>query len=492
MMAEETRFQLVRGSETRQRASELTPRQIVAELDRYIVGQNKAKRCVAIALRNRYRRQRLPENLQEEIVPKNILMIGPTGVGKTLIARRLAKLVSAPFVKVEATKFTEVGYVGRDVDSMVRDLVETAIRMLRSEKTELVKDEAERSAAERLVDILAPLPVRQRPARNPFQALFGGPSEEEAAEPVDETAHKVESDRMAEARMRRAEVRRALLAGEIETEMVEIEVSDRVPPMIEVFGGTGVEEMGINFQDWLGGLMPKKTKKRKITVKEARRVLAAEEAGKMIDKEDVTAEACRRAEQSGIIFVDEIDKIAGRERAGAGPDVSREGVQRDLLPIIEGSTIMTKYGPVKTDHMLFIAAGAFHSSKPSDLIPELQGRFPIRVELGPLTKDDFQRILTEPQDAVTKQYQALLAADGVNIEFTSEAIDTIADMAQEVNEKTEDIGARRLHTIMERLLEDLSFEAPETRQERVTIDAEYVMSKLSDIIRDRDLSRFVL
>lgn len=491
-MAEETRFQLVRGSETRQRASELTPRQIVAELDRYIVGQNKAKRCVAIALRNRYRRQRLPENLQEEIVPKNILMIGPTGVGKTLIARRLAKLVSAPFVKVEATKFTEVGYVGRDVDSMVRDLVETAIRMLRSEKTELVKDEAERSAAERLVDILAPLPVRQRPARNPFQALFGGPSEEEAAEPVDETAHKVESDRMAEARMRRAEVRRALLAGEIETEMVEIEVPDRVPPMIEVFGGTGVEEMGINFQDWLGGLMPRKTKKRKITVKEARRVLAAEEAGKMIDKEDVTAEACRRAEQSGIIFIDEIDKIAGRERAGAGPDVSREGVQRDLLPIIEGSTIMTKYGPVKTDHMLFIAAGAFHSSKPSDLIPELQGRFPIRVELGPLTKDDFQRILTEPQDAVTKQYQALLAADGVNIEFTSEAIDTIADMAQEVNEKTEDIGARRLHTIMERLLEDLSFEAPETRQERVTIDAEYVMSKLSDIIRDRDLSRFVL
>ncbi len=492
MMADKTRFQLVRGSETRPQAGELTPRQIVAELDRYIVGQDKAKRCVAIALRNRYRRQRLPENLQEEIVPKNILMIGPTGVGKTLIARRLAKLVNAPFVKVEATKFTEVGYVGRDVDSMVRDLVETAIRMLRSEKTELVKDEAERAATERLVDILAPLPVRQRPVRNPFQAFFGGPSDEEAVEPADEAAHKVESDRVAEARLRRAEVRRTLLAGELENELIEIEVPERVPPMVEVFGGTGVEEMGINFQDWLGGLMPKKTKKRKVTVKEARRVLAAEEAGKMIDKEDVTAEACRRAEQSGIIFVDEIDKIAGRERAGAGPDVSREGVQRDLLPIVEGSTIMTKYGPVKTDHMLFIAAGAFHTSKPSDLIPELQGRFPIRVELGPLTKEDFRRILTEPQDAVTKQYEALLAADGVNVEFTGEAIDKIADMAQEVNEKTEDIGARRLHTIMERLLEDLSFEAPETRQERVTIDAEYVMSKLSDIIRDRDLSRFIL
>lgn len=487
-------FRLVRGTRPRPEAAELTPRQIVALLDRYIVGQSKAKRCVAIALRNRYRRQRLPEHLQDEIVPKNILMIGPTGVGKTLIARRLAKLVNAPFVKVEATKFTEVGYVGRDVDSMVRDLVETAIRMLRSEKTELVSEEADRAAVARLVDILAPLPTRRPVSRNPFQALFGPAAgeQEEDGEPDSEATRAAEADRLAQARLKRAEVRRALMAGELDDEMVEIEVPDRVPPVVEVFGGTGVEEMGINFQDWLGGLLPRKTKKRKLTVKEARRVLAAEEASKLVDTEDLTAEACRRAEQSGIIFIDEIDKIAGRERATSGPDVSREGVQRDLLPIVEGSTVMTKYGPVKTDHILFIAAGAFHASKPSDLIPELQGRFPIRVELEPLTKEDFRRILTEPQDAVTKQYQALLAADGVNIEFTDDAVETIAAMAQEVNEKTEDIGARRLHTIMERLLEDLSFEAPESGQERVIIDAEYVKRKLSDIVRDRDLTRFIL
>jgi ATP-dependent HslUV protease ATP-binding subunit HslU len=481
-------FQLVRASQEGPGVA-LTPRQTVAELDRYIIGQDKAKRCVAIALRNRYRRQRLPEQLQEDIVPKNILMIGPTGVGKTLIARRLAKLVGAPFVKVEATKFTEVGYVGRDVDSMVRDLVETSIRMIRSEKTEHVKEEAERAAIERLVDAMAPLPVR-RVTRNPLQALFGQGEPED--DPPEEPAAKVESDRMGEARAKRGELRRTLLAGEMGEEMVEIEVPERLPPMVEVFSGTGNEEMGINFQDWLGGLMPKRTKKRKVTVKEAIRILAVEEAGKLIDKEDVTAEACRRAEQSGIIFIDEMDKIAGRERSTAGPDVSREGVQRDLLPIVEGSTVVTKYGPVKTDHILFIAAGAFHSTKPSDLIPELQGRFPIRVELDPLAKEDFRRILTEPQDAVTKQYQALLGADGVGIEFQSEAIDLIAAMAEEVNEQTEDIGARRLHTIMERLLEDLSFDAPEARQERVTIDAEYVKAKLSDIIRDRDLSRFVL
>ena len=491
---EVTSFTLVRTGKASDPAKiDLTPRQIVANLDRYIVGQERAKRCVAIALRNRYRRQCLPESLQEDIVPKNILMIGPTGVGKTLIARRLAKLVSAPFVKVEATKFTEVGYVGRDVDSMVRDLVETAIRMIRVEKTATVSEEADRAALARLVDLLAPLPTRPQAQRNPFQALFGpGPSEPEPDLAQDETSRTVEADRLSEARLRRAEMRKRLQAGELDNEMVEIEVSDRVPPMVEVFSGAGNEEMGINLQDMLGGLMPKKTKKRKLTVREARRVLAAEEAGKLIDKEDITAEACRRAEQSGIIFIDELDKIAGRERAGAGPDVSREGVQRDLLPIVEGSTVMTKYGPVKTDHMLFIAAGAFHSAKPSDLIPELQGRFPIRVELDPLTREDFHRILTEPQDAVTKQYKALLSADGVGIEFAEDAIGAIAALAQEVNEQTEDIGARRLHTIMERLLEDLSFEAPETRQERVVIDAEYVKSKLSDITRDRDLSRFVL
>jgi ATP-dependent HslUV protease ATP-binding subunit HslU len=490
--AGETRaFQLVSPTRARPSLQELTPRQIVAELDRYIVGQEKAKRCVAIALRNRYRRQRLPEDLQEEIVPKNILMIGPTGVGKTLIARRLAKLVNAPFVKVEATKFTEVGYVGRDVDSMVRDLVETAIRIVRNEQTELVADEADRAALARLLDLMAPLPTRRAAPRNPFQAFLGGtvPDTEETS--GDEASGAVESDRMAEARARRAEVRRALIAGEFDGTMVEIEVPERVPPMVEVFSGTGAEEMGINFQDWLGGLLPRKTKKRKVTMAEARRILAAEEAAKLVDKEDLTAEACRRAEQSGIIFIDEMDKIAGRERAGGGPDVSREGVQRDLLPIVEGSTIMTKYGPVRTDHILFIASGAFHVSKPSDLIPEMQGRFPIRVELDPLNKDDFRRILTEPQDAVTKQYQALLGADGVQLSFTPAAIETMAAMAQEVNERTEDIGARRLHTIMERLLEELSFEAPD-RQENVVIDEEYVKIKLSDIIRDRDMSRFIL
>jgi len=490
-------FKLVGSVQKRPPGEELTPRQIVAELDRYIVGQDKAKRSVAVALRNRYRRQCLPEELQEEIVPKNILMIGPTGVGKTLIARRLARLVGAPFVKVEATKFTEVGYVGRDVDSMVRDLVDTAIRMVKSERTAGVAEEADRAAVARLVDILAPLPRRRRPGMtHPLQQLFGpvqvGPSGDIDTEEDEEHSDRVESDRVAQARARRAEVRRALLAGELDDQVVEIEVPERMPPMVEVFSGTGTEEMGINFQDWLGGLLPKRMKKRKVTVAEARRILASEEAGKLIDMEDVTAEAIRRAEQSGIIFIDELDKVAGRERGSAGPDVSREGVQRDLLPIVEGSTVMTKHGPVKTDHILFIASGAFHISKPSDLIPELQGRFPIRVELDPLGRDDFVRILTEPEDAVTKQYQALLGADGVKVEFTRDSIETIAVMAQEVNERTEDIGARRLHTLMERLLEDLSFEAPEVKKERVVINAEYVRTQLSDIIQDRDLSRFIL
>jgi len=492
-------FKLVGPVRERPAGVELTPRQIVCELDRYIVGQDRAKRSVAVALRNRYRRQCLPEDLQEEIVPKNILMIGPTGVGKTLIARRLAKLVNAPFVKVEATKFTEVGYVGRDVDSMVRDLVDTAIRMVKSERTDLVAEEAERAALARLVDIMAPLPRRRRPgAGHPLQSLFGQVQigEPEEAEPDPESGEdspaRVESDRMAQARTRRAEVRRALLAGELDDEMIEIEVPERVPPMVEVFSGAGTEEMGINFQDWLGGLLPRKMKKRKVTVAEARRILTSEEASKLIDMDDVTAEAVRRAEQSGIIFIDELDKVAGRERGSAGPDVSREGVQRDLLPIVEGSTVMTKHGPVKTDHILFIASGAFHVSKPSDLIPELQGRFPIRVELDPLGREDFVRILTEPQDAVTKQYRALLGADGVTVEFTSDAVEAIAAMAQEVNERTEDIGARRLHTLLETLLEDLSFDAPEVKEERVVIDAEYAKAKLSDIIQDRDLSRFIL
>lgn len=462
---------------------QLTPRQIVAELDKYIVGQKQAKRSVAVALRNRFRRSRLPETVRDEIVPKNILMIGPTGVGKTEIARRLAKLVQAPFVKVEATKFTEVGYVGRDVESMVRDLVETAIRMVKEERMELVKDKAEEAANDRLAALLVPSPAKPKSQRNPLEMLFGGGqnnNQEEEPEKVDPSLQT-----------RRADVRSKLASGSLENELVEIEVEDAGPSMLDMFAGAGQEQMG-QMQEMFSQFMPKRRKKRKLSVKEARKVLTVEEAGKLIDMDDVISESVRRAEQSGIIFIDEIDKIASGGGRGQGPDVSREGVQRDILPIVEGSTVVTKYGPIKTDYILFIAAGAFHVAKPSDLIPELQGRFPIRVELSSLTDEDFVRILKEPENALTKQYAALLQTEGIEITFTDEAIAELAKMAQEVNRNTENIGARRLHTLLEKLLEDLSFEAPELTIEQFPITPEYVREKLSTIASNRDLSQYIL
>lgn len=461
----------------------LTPRQIVAELDKYIVGQKKAKKSVAVALRNRYRRSLLPEHTQDDIVPKNILMIGPTGVGKTEIARRLAKLVGAPFVKVEATKFTEVGYVGRDVESMVRDLIETSLRMVKLERTEKVKDKAEEAANERIVHILAPSQSKSKNQRNPFEMIFGnnGNNTQEQDDPEPDTG-------VAE---RRRKIKFDLLSGKLEDDIIEIDVEDTAPNMMDMFAGQGNDQMGMNMQEMFGSLLPRRTKKRKLAIKEARKVLIQEEAGKLIDMDDVTQESIRRAEQTGIIFIDEIDKVASQGR-GSGPDVSREGVQRDILPIVEGSTVMTKYGPVKTDYILFMAAGAFHVAKPSDLIPELQGRFPIRVELSSLTLEEFVSILTEPQNALTKQYVDLLRTENIEIEFSDEAIREIAKLAESVNQNTENIGARRLHTILEKLLEDLSFEAPELTLERMVITPEYVREKLNDIALDRDLSQYIL
>ncbi|MFP4973922.1 ATP-dependent protease ATPase subunit HslU [Paenibacillus sp. CN-4] len=463
----------------------LTPRQIVAELDKYIVGQKQAKKSVAVALRNRYRRSLLPEDIRDEVVPKNILMIGPTGVGKTEIARRLAKLVNAPFVKVEATKFTEVGYVGRDVESMVRDLVETAIRMVKLERTEKVKDRAEELANERIVRILVPSASKNKSQRNPFEMIFGNNSGS-----ADETKQE-ESETEGGVGERRRQVRFKLLAGQMEDELIEIDVEDTAPNMLDMFMGQGNDQMGMNMQEMFGSLLPKRTKKRKLPVKEARKVLIQDEATKLIDMDDVIQESVRRAEQSGIIFIDEIDKVASQGR-GSGPDVSREGVQRDILPIVEGSTVMTKYGPVKTDYVLFIAAGAFHIAKPSDLIPELQGRFPIRVELSSLTLEDFVSILTEPENALTKQYVNLLKTENIEVQFQKEAIEEIAQIAATVNRNTEDIGARRLHTILEKLLEDLSFEAPELTLETMSITPEYVREKLANIAQDRDLSQYIL
>lgn len=462
----------------------LTPRQIVAELDKYIVGQKQAKKSVAVALRNRYRRSLLSDEVQDEIVPKNILMIGPTGVGKTEIARRLAKLVGAPFVKVEATKFTEVGYVGRDVESMVRDLVEGAIRTVKLERTEKVKDRAEELANERLVQILVPSGNKSKSNRNPFEMLFGNQNDSNApAEGKEEEDSQVTESRR--------QIRFKLLSGQLENDIVEIEVEDHAPTMMDMFAGQGNDQMGMNMQEMFGNILPKRTKKRKLSVKEARKVLTQEEAAKLIDQDDLIQEAVERAEQSGIIFIDEIDKVASKGQ-GSGPDVSREGVQRDILPIVEGSTVMTKYGPVKTDYILFIAAGAFHIAKPSDLIPELQGRFPIRVELSSLSLDDFVSILTEPKNALTKQYTELLRTENIEIEFSSDSIREIASIAATVNANNENIGARRLHTILEKLLEDLSFEAPELTLERMVITPEYVRDKLGDIAKDRDLSQYIL
>ncbi len=461
----------------------LTPRQITEHLNRFIVGQTDAKRAVAIALRNRFRRSLLSDEMKNEIIPKNILMIGPTGVGKTEIARRIAKLTNAPFVKVEATKFTEVGYVGRDVESMVRDLVEASRRLVKDEMMEGVKGQAETLANEAIVKLLAPSKKKGKTTQNPFEMLFGGQKAEKPQEEIDQDEVEVRS--------KRTQIAEDLKAGKLEEDWVVIEVTEQNNAFFDVMPGMGLDMSSSGMQDMLSNLMPKKKKKRKMKVKDARRVLTIEEANKLIDSDELNSEAILRAEQSGIIFIDEIDKIASRSSSSTA-DVSREGVQRDILPIVEGSTITTKYGPVKTDFILFIAAGAFHMSKPSDLIPELQGRFPIRVELEKLTKEDFVRILKEPDQSLILQYKALLETEGVSIEFTDDAIERISEIAIDVNQETDNIGARRLHTILERLLEELSFEASEIAPAHIEITPAYVDKKLGEISKNKDLSQFIL
>jgi ATP-dependent HslUV protease ATP-binding subunit HslU len=454
----------------------LKPSEVVIELDKYIIGQDQAKRAVAIALRNRWRRQQVPEDLRDEIAPKNIILIGPTGVGKTEIARRLSRLTDSPFSKVEASKFTEVGYVGRDVESMVRDLLELTITTLRSREQEAVKDKAWQIAEERMLDLLLP---KSGAAPNP------------RTEDPKEVQFELVTAASEESSSTREKLREMLRRGKLDNRFVDLDVADRSMPMVEIFSNIGMEEMGINFKDMLGGVFPKSTKRRKVKVPEALEILAQEEAQGLVDMDKVVKQAIKKVEQSGIIFLDEIDKIAGRDST-QGPDVSREGVQRDLLPIVEGSTVTTKYGPVKTDHILFVASGAFHTVKPSDLIPELQGRFPIRVELDALGEKEFVRILTEPQNALLLQYMALLRTENVDVVFEDDAVETIAKIAEEVNTRTENIGARRLHTVMERLLEDILFDAPDVENKRMVIDKDYVESKLKDIKDDEDLSRYIL
>ena len=463
----------------------MTPRQIVAELDKHVIGQKDAKRAVAIALRNRMRRQKLAPELAEEIVPKNILMIGPTGVGKTEIARRLARLAQSPFIKVEASKFTEVGYVGRDVESMVRDLVELAVDMVREERLDEVHSKAEQNAEERLLDLLLPPP---RATLEPDEPLPGSFDAVPGPKPLSASLGSVHDSWQ----HTREKFREQIRDGRLDHRSVDLDVRERAFPSFEVISGSSIEEIDINIKDMLPGLIQGRTRKRRLKVPEAFEYLVQEEEGKLVDMDSVARTAVERVEQSGIIFVDEIDKIAGREGGGQGPDVSREGVQRDILPIIEGTTVNSKYGMVRTDHILFIAAGAFHVSKPSDLIPELQGRFPIRVELEPLGKDDFVRILTEPKNALVKQYIALMDTEGITLRFLDEAIDRIADFATRVNERTENIGARRLHTVMERLLDEISFEGPDLRDKNITIDAAYVEQMLAAIVKNEDLSRYIL
>ncbi len=464
------------------RLDELTPRQIVAALDKHVVGQQSAKRAVAIALRNRVRRQKLPPDMATDVMPKNIIMIGSTGVGKTEIARRLARMSNSPFLKVEASKFTEVGYVGRDVESMIRDLTEIAVEMMRAEKIEEITEKAEMNVEERILDLLLPPPKSALAA-----GYFDFDDEEESSEPSSES----QAPRDENFQRTREKLRTQLRAGKLDNRIVEIEVREKSFPTIELAGPQGVEEMGINMKDMLGNIFQGRTKRRKMRVDEAMEYLMQEEEERLIDMDTVARAAIERVESAGIIFLDEIDKIAGRE-SGGGPDVSREGVQRDILPIIEGTTVNTRYGMVRTDHILFIAAGAFHVSKPSDLIPELQGRFPIRVELESLTIEDFKRILTEPKNALIKQYQALLETEGIELEFTQDAISAVAEFAAEVNDKTENIGARRLHTIMEKLLDEISFEGPDLEPKQQRIDAVYVSRMLAETVKDRDLSRYIL
>jgi len=445
---------------------ELTPKEIVSALDKYIIGQNNAKKSIAIALRNRWRRQQVEESMREEILPNNIILIGPTGVGKTEIARRLARLANAPFVKVEASKFTEVGYVGRDVESMIRDLVDISVSMVKQEKTNELQEKAKQAAEERILDILLP--------------SFKSDSDEEKNREIEEKRQRT-----------REKMRNSLKEGKLDSRTIEIDAKSDQFPTMQIFSPMGLEEMGINIQEMFGGMMPKKMKKRKMSVKDAKKYLTHEEAQKLIDMDAVVNESIKRVENSGIVFVDEIDKVAG-QKSQSGPDVSREGVQRDILPVVEGTTIVTKYGPVKTDHILFIAAGAFHMSKPSDLIPELQGRFPIRVELSSLSEEDFERILVEPQNALIKQYTAIMKTENIDLQFNKGAIKEIAKIAVEVNNRTENIGARRLHTVLTTLLEDILYNAPELEKKRVTITAKYVKEKLDKLVTDEDLSRYIL